>query len=290
MVPHDFSQSIKSFLGLRADWQGVGMGRKPLEHLVGTIEPVHFVEHELPRLIARPNLIERREYRVELLLRRRVGHIDDDQKQVALDRLFQCRSERRNEVVGKIANEPDRVAEQDGVAVAQRPLLDPRRQRRKELVVRKRPAGRQPIEHAGLAGIRVPDQPDRVVILVSVRHFAGLASVNAVQFLTKPLESPLHQAAVNLELLLARATRADADRRPACDLPKVIPHGAEPWIGVLQLGDLDLQAGSVGRRSTREDVQNQLAAVDDLDRHRLLQIANLRGRQIVVKDRDGRAD
>ena len=68
----------------------------------------------------------------------------------------------------------------------------------------------------------------------------------------------LDQAPVDLELLLARATRAHAARRPANDALEVVPHGAQTRVGVLELGELDLELGLVRGRAAGEDVQNQL--------------------------------
>ena len=54
--------------------------------------------------------------------------------------------------------------------------------------------------------------------------------------------------------------------------------------GVFQLGQLDLQAGLGGAGARGEDVEDQLAAVEDFDLGRFFQVANLRRRQIVVED------
>ena len=53
---------------------------------------------------------------------------------------------------------------------------------------------------------------------------------------------------------------------------------------VLELGELDLEAALVGLGVEREDVEDQPAAVDDLDVEQLLERALLGGRQLVVGD------
>ena len=55
---------------------------------------------------------------------------------------------------------------------------------------------------------------------------------------------------------------------------------------VLELGELDLEAALVGLGVQREDVEDQPAAVDDLDLEQLLERALLGGRQLVVGDQD----
>ena len=53
---------------------------------------------------------------------------------------------------------------------------------------------------------------------------------------------------------------------------------------VLELGELDLEASFVGLGVEREDVQDEPAAVDDLDPQQLLERALLCRRQLVVGD------
>ena len=65
---------------------------------------------------------------------------------------------------------------------------------------------------------------------------------------------------------------------------QVRPHAFEAGQGVFQLGQFDLQAGLDGAGPAGEDVEDQLAAVEDLDLGRLFQIADLGRRQIVVED------
>ena len=71
---------------------------------------------------------------------------------------------------------------------------------------------------------------------------------------------------------------------------QVRPHLGQAGIGVLQLGQLDLQLGLLGLRPRREDVEDQLAAVHHLGLNHLLQFANLGRRQVVVEDNDIRLE
>ena len=51
-----------------------------------------------------------------------------------------------------------------------------------------------------------------------------------------------------------------------------------------ELRQLDLQPRLARARAAREDVEDQLGAVDDLRLERLLEVAHLRRREVVVED------
>ena len=55
---------------------------------------------------------------------------------------------------------------------------------------------------------------------------------------------------------------------------------------VAQLRELDLDRALLARRVLGEDVEDQRDAVDDVDREQLLEVALLRGRELVVEDDD----
>ena len=86
--------------------------------------------------------------------------------------------------------------------------------------------------------------------------------------------------AVGLELALAGAPRPDA----ALGARQVGPQPRQARQLVLELRQLDLEAALVGLRVQREDVEDQPAAVDDLDLEELLEGALLGRRQLVVGD------
>ena len=88
--------------------------------------------------------------------------------------------------------------------------------------------------------------------------------------------------AVGLELRLAGPARADAALRAR----QVGPQAGQARQLVLELGELDLEPALVGLRVQREDVEDQPAAIDDLDVEQLLEGALLRGRELVVGDQD----
>ena len=64
------------------------------------------------------------------------------------------------------------------------------------------------------------------------------------------------------------------------------PGADQPRQQVLQLRQLDLQLAFARPRAPGEDVENQLRAIDDLAADRLLDLPQLRRRQLVVEDDD----
>ena len=88
------------------------------------------------------------------------------------------------------------------------------------------------------------------------------------------------QAAVFLELLFARAAHADTPLVPR----KVGPHPLQPRHGIFQLRQLDLKMGLVGPGMRCEDIQDHLGAIDHLDPELLLEVAGLRGTEVVVEE------
>ena len=87
-------------------------------------------------------------------------------------------------------------------------------------------------------------------------------------------------AAVALELRLARAAGADA----AAEALEVLPHAAHPRQVVLELGELDLELALGADGVLGEDVEDQLRAVDDPRRERVLERPLLRRVELVVDD------
>src|SRR5260370_16931870 len=64
------------------------------------------------------------------------------------------------------------------------------------------------------------------------------------------------------------------------------PLACETRLEIAELRDFDLQLTFQRARALREDIENELAAIDYPELEFLLEIARLRGRQRVVKDAD----
>src|SRR5687767_3246571 len=87
---------------------------------------------------------------------------------------------------------------------------------------------------------------------------------------------------IRFELRFAGSSCADA----AAETRErgVRPH--ETRHQVLELGELDLELAFARLRATREDVEDQLRAIDDLAIEDAFEVAQLRGAQLVVEDHD----
>jgi hypothetical protein len=96
------------------------------------------------------------------------------------------------------------------------------------------------------------------------------------------LETPGNPPAVGLKLSLARSTRTDSTAE-ARHLDATADQARQQ---ITQLGKLDLKLALPSAGAPGEDVQNELGAVDYLDRQRALQVALLSGTKISVEDDD----
>ena len=139
------------------------------------------------------------------------------------------------------------------------------------------------IEQRRLAGVGVADQRDRrhrrlVPPLAQLRA----AAADRVDLLRQDADAVADAAAVGFELGFAGAARADAAAQPR----QRVARSDQPRHQVLELRELDLQLAFPRARAAREDVEDELRAIDDLAIERAFEIAQLRRRQLVVEDDD----
>jgi hypothetical protein len=81
-------------------------------------------------------------------------------------------------------------------------------------------------------------------------------------------------------LLLAGAARADSAAQPR----EQRPLSGQARQEVIELRELDLQLAFAAQGAAREDVENKLRAIEDLEIEGALQVAKLGGREVVVED------
>ena len=164
---------------------------------------------------------------------------------------------------GSLWMKPDGVGDDRGLAVAELDLAAGRIERGEQLVLGPRDLGAdERVEQRGLAGVRVADDADGRPQPAVAAAGGGLA------LLADLLDALLHlrdprpdDPPVGLELALAGSARAD----PALGPRQVGPQLGQARQLVLELGELDLEPALVGLGVEREDVEDQPAAVDDLD-------------------------
>ena len=143
---------------------------------------------------------------------------------------------------------------------------------------------RQPVEERRLSGVRVADEGDGEdgVARLALRLARPL---DFLQLFLQPGDAVADDAAIELELRLADASGSDAAGLPL----EVRPRARQARQHVLELRQLHLRARFAAARAAGEDVENQSAPVDDLDLGDLLEVARLRGREVVVEDDELRA-
>ena len=104
---------------------------------------------------------------------------------------------------------------------------------------------------------------------------------------SEPLAQP---APVDLELRFAGSASADAAaaRAAAANARKMRPLARQSRLQITELRDLDLQLALERMRALRENIENQLAAIDHANLEFILEIARLRGAERVVENRERR--
>ncbi len=249
----------------RADREALGVARTQHRRVADAID---LVEHEEARHGLRPDLLEHGFGHRELPLEPGIARVDDVEEQRRLQRLVEGRLERRDESVRKVLDEPDRVADEharDGLRVqgAHR-----RVERREELVGDQHLAPRERAHQGGLARVRVADERD-------AREPTALLPPSTLR----------PALGVHRDELLTQLGDPVADLASIDDLRRL----AQARRHVGQARDLDLGARFARARVAMEDLEDHHRAVHHLAADLLLEVAGLRGRDLVVDEDDVRA-
>src|SRR5581483_4587674 len=140
---------------------------------------------------------------------------------------------------------------------------------------------RERIEERALARVGVADQGHR-------RHGHGLAPLpllladpaHSFEIKLELIDTPLNPPAVGFKLRLARSASADA----AAELGHGFAPACQPRQQVLKLGELYLELTFPRPGVPGKDVEDELRAVENAAGKRSLQVAELRGRKIVIEE------
>ena len=199
-------------------------------------------------------------------------------QQLRAARLLERGGERVDELVGKLADEADRVGQQvRPPAQAQR--ARGRVERVEKAVAHADLGAGQRVQQRRLAGVGVADERDRRqrrALALGALHRAR--ALDVLQAAAQHGDAVARQASIGLDLRLPRPPRAD----PAAEALEVRPQPAHAREVVLELGELDLELalGAAGVRG--EDVEDHRRAVDHRQAQRLLEVSLLARRQLVV--------
>ena len=242
---------------------------------------VDLVQHLEDGLVLDVKLRKDRFNLLLLLVEQRAGGVADVQQHLGALHLFERGAEAGDERVRQVADEADGIGQQDLAPAGQLKL--------RQLGVERGEHARG-LEHAGfgerveqraLAGVGVADQRDD-------RDRHGLAALallaadaaNRLELLLDVVDAQVDLAAVGLELGFAGAARADA----AAELGHGVAAAGEARKLVFELGELDLQLAFARARVAGEDVEDELRAVDDAAGQPRFEVAQLRGREVVVEE------
>ena len=210
-----------------------------------------------------------------ILGQRTVGDVEHE---IGDERLLERRGEALDELGGQPADEPHRV--RDEIPLAE--MVEATRRRvegLEEAVVDGRVRAGERVEERRLPDVRVARERDRR----RRRARALLAPHGALH--AEPAQASLQQRhtrarepAVGLELRLTRAARADT----AAESLQVLPHPPHARQVVLELRELYLKLALGAAGVLREDVEDQLRAIDDTCLQCVLERSLLRRRELLV--------
>ena len=207
------------------------------------------------------------------------------QQQRRLARLVERGAERGDQIVRQLLDEADRVADQDA-------RLGLRLQRAhggveggEELVGDQHVAAGQRAHERGLAGVGVADDRHRRLRRAAAAARGGVL-LDRLQLAAQLGDAVADLAPVELELRLAGALAADAAALAVLAAAAL----AQPRRQVGEPRDLHLQARLAAARVALEDLQDHRRAIEHLGAGGALEVARLRGREVVVDEHDaGRA-
>ena len=185
----------------------------------------------------------------------------------------------------QLADEPDRVGQDEPAAAFRLHQTRGRIEGHEELIRRSELRARQAIEQGRLSRVRVTDErDDRNAGAAPPLTLQPPMHLHAVELPANLHHLPSNRPAVGLELGLARSARADAAPQPL----EVRPLADEPRQQVGELRELDLQLALARARALGEDVEDQRRPVDDLDAEHLGDVALLDRRERIVGDEEHR--
>ena len=210
-----------------------------------------------------------------------IGRVDDVQQQIGLHHFLERGAERRDQAVRQAIDEADRVRQQDLRPVGQPHLAQQRIERDEQRVRDERFLPREAVEERRLAGVGVADQRDgRQQAFAPAIAQLRAARLDVGDLLADDAEAVADVPAIDFELRLTGAAGADAAAEPR----QPVARADQPGHEVLELRELDLELAFARARPPREDVEDQLRAIDDREPGFLLEVAQLRGAQLVVDD------
>ena len=251
---------------------------------------IHLVEDDHGGFLGTTKVGQGFLHHLYLVLKLWMRDIHDMKEQVGLAHLIESALEGVHEVVGQLAYESHRVREQEG-QVVHNDLAHRGVQCGKELVLGKHLALGKEVHEGGLAhiGVTYKGNTDHAT---AVAALGGLLAVYLGKTLLEQRHAVEDDTTVHLQLCLTRTTKthrafsATTAGTTALTL-EVGPQALQTWehVAVLRQFHLGLGIGSLCTHG--KDVQDQGGSVQNLHLQFLFYVAQLLGREFVVKDDHG---
>ena len=252
-----------------------------MQSAVRIAHKVPFIEHWDNRAVAAAEALQNFICHVQVRARFGAGSIAHVQNDVRRCSLLQRGAKRLHQMVRQAAHKADRIDEHNGLAAGQ--LQRARRgvQRREKLILRQNARLRQEIHQGRFARVRVADKCHRhraVLFAAALRLVA--ADFYFLQLLAQRFNSAANVSAVGLQLRFARAARADA----AAETRKRRAFAGQTRQKVFQLRRFHLHLTCAALRTLRKNIEDQHRAVHNAHVRRIFKVADLRRRQLAVKN------
>ena len=184
----------------------------------------------------------------------------------------------------KFAQKTDGVGEQKALVVGQRQAPGGRIERREKFVLGDHVRAGQEIEQRRFAGIGVTNHGrHRPLMALAALALHRTNFPHPFEFALQPPDPFLHPPPIDFQLRFARTARADAAALPR----EVAPHPRQARQQILQLRELDLQTAFTTPRALRENIENELGAVEHLAGKKIFQVASLRRREFIIENHRG---
>jgi len=202
--------------------------------------------------------------------------------------LFQRRGEALDQLVRQAPDEANRVGDQVATALVFEAARG-RIERLEEAVSNRDPGVGERVEERRLAGVRIAGERDRGRLGAAPLLTADITlPAQLAQAVTEKRDAAPREAAIRFELRLAGAAGADTGAEAtgtAAEALEVLPHAPHAGEVVFELRELDLELSLGAHGVLREDVEDQLRAVDDPGLERVLERPLLWRSELVVDEK-----
>jgi len=241
---------------------------------------VHLVEDGDDGLVEGFEVLQGLVHHTQLLFVVGMRDVHHMQKDVGLAHLIERAFKALYKMVGQLADEAYRIAEEKGRVLVNE-LAGRRVQRGKELVLGQHVAFAEQVHEGRFAHVGIAYKGHANELAPVLALGKGLL-VDLGQALAQEGDLVAHDTTVGLDLGLTRTAGANA----ATEAFQVLPHAAQAGQDVLVLGQLHLGLGLGRLGAAGKDVEDEVRTVDGLDVGFLLDVHDLGAAQLIVENEE----